>query len=201
MNTELERGELYGWIDDLPAGTKQEFLDCLRYFRSDSEVNILEIGCYTGCSLIEIFKYIPHAYATVIDPWMDYEEEEKMRLITKNGIENMFYRNIKNSGIDKRISVHKGRSSDVLPILIQEKKKFNLIYIDGSHKCLDTFLDCVLSWKLLNKDGILVVDDYTWELNYPILERPYEGVNHFLNLYKNEYKLLSNNYRVFLLKI
>jgi len=177
-------------------------LEILRHFRNNSQVNLLEVGCYTGCSLVEILRQLPQATATVIDPWEDYDEKgEIMKNITKNGIEDMFIRNIKKSGLESRVTVYRGRSCDALPVLIENKKKYNFIYVDGSHKCLDAFLDCVLSWKLLTTDGILAVDDYTWGMNDPILDRPHDGVNHFLNLYKNEYRMLINNYRIFLLKL
>jgi chaperonin GroEL len=46
------------------------------------------------------------------------------------------------------------------------------------------------------------IDDYLFNKNYDnILESPFEGVNHFLEKFKNKIKILSKEYRVFIEKI
>ena len=77
--------------------------------------------------------------------------------------------------------------------------KFDIIYVDGSHRLLDCYTDLVLSWELLEKNGLMIIDDYLFNKNN-ILESPFEAVNEFLNKYENKYTLLSKNYRVFLVK-
>ena len=64
------------------------------------------------------------------------------------------------------------------------------------------YSDLILSWKILERNGLLLIDDYTYlkEKN-EVLNSPYEGVNHFLNKYKDQYKLLDIGYRVFLQKL
>ena len=81
---------------------------------------------------------------------------------------------------------------------------FDFIYVDGSHKCLDVYNDCILAWKILRKGGFMVLDDYTYGYgdinNYP-LNYPFYGVEHFLEKYKNEIKMFNKGYRVFMEKI
>jgi hypothetical protein len=60
-------------------------------------------------------------------------------------------------------------------------------------------LDIFLAWKLLNKGGILAIDDYTFNKNDK-MQSPFEAVNKFLNMYKGQYHLLYTGYRVFLEK-
>jgi hypothetical protein len=64
---------------------------------------------------------------------------------------------------------------------------------------LDCYTDLVLSWELLEKNGLMIIDDYLFNKNN-ILESHFEAVNEFLNKYENKYTLLSKNYRVFLVK-
>jgi hypothetical protein len=66
---------------------------------------------------------------------------------------------------------------------------------------VDVFVDCILSWKLLNINGVLAIDDYTYNLESDKMETPYYGVNEFLQKYKYEYKILDKGYRLFLEKI
>jgi predicted O-methyltransferase YrrM len=98
----------------------------------------------------------------------------------------------------------KGYSADILLELIGLNMQYDFIYIDGSHMCLDVFLDLFLSWKLLRKGGVMAIDDYLFHVNkvkeYPY-NYPYEAVNTFLKQREGEYILIDMDYRVFLEKI
>jgi predicted O-methyltransferase YrrM len=118
-----------------------------------------------------------------------------------NQVEDSFYRNIKTKNLDDRIKVLKGDSFEMLMKLVKENERFDFIYIDGSHKCLECYSDILLSWDLLNNGGIMVIDDVPYNKKNGILESPYEGVIHFLKKYENKYKVLKNNYRLFLEKL
>ena len=98
-----------------------------------------------------------------------------------------------------RIKAIKGDSFEVLLQLSKNKEKFDFIYVDGSHLCLDCFSDLILALDLLYENGILAIDDYILNKD-DTLNSPYEAVNHFLNKYKNKYTMLLQNYRVFILK-
>lgn len=84
--------------------------------------------------------------------------------------------------------------------MINNNDSFDFIYVDGSHKALDCYIDLFLSWQLLNKGGILVIDDYFYFVDSK-LESPYESIKKFLEEKTGEYKLLYLGYRVFLEKL
>ena len=50
--------------------------------------------------------------------------------------------------------------------LIKKLKNFDLIIIDGSHKLPEVYKDATNGWKVLNKNGYMVFDDY----NHPRLK-------------------------------
>ena len=107
------------------------------------------------------------------------------------------------SNVQDRVKALKGDSKDILMTLIQNKAKYDFIYVDGSHKCLDCYSDMLLSWELLNEGGILGIDDYLWaptNMTNASLDIPYYAVEHFMERYVNKYELLNKCYRVFLLK-
>jgi predicted O-methyltransferase YrrM len=207
----LEYAGMYNWAHDLPKGTnaKAKFEGVIQHFLAtnitSSIKQILEVGTFAGTSLIEIVKRIPNSFGTGIDRWANYNEDniDILLNIEKNKIEQIFYQNIVNSGMTDRIKDIKGDSSDVLLDLYKQGQIYDFIYVDGSHKCLDVFLDLMLSWKILKKGGILAIDDYMYHYDRVKLEPyeyPLEGVNHFLNKYKNEFTVLDKGYRVFLQK-
>lgn len=53
------------------------------------------------------------------------------------------------------------RSHDALPRLLKEGEGFDVIYIDGSHLFEHVFLDLYYAARLLNEDGIVLIDDST----------------------------------------
>ena len=50
----------------------------------------------------------------------------------------------------------------VLPDLFKNNRKFDFIYVDGSHECLQCYADLVNSHNLINTSGIIAIDDYMW---------------------------------------
>ena len=82
---------------------------------------------------------------------------------------------------------------------INKLEKFDIVYVDGSHRLVDCYTDLILSWELLEHNGMMIIDDYLFN-KQNILESPYEAINEFLKKYNNEFTILHKNYRVFLLK-
>lgn len=168
---------------------------------------ILEIGTFTGTSLIEMLKIYPEAKGVAIDTWKNYDEDgnQILKSMEERGIEEIFYENIRQSGVENRVIGMKGDSIDKLCELIEHGKQFDFIYVDGSHKCLDCYVDMVLGWQLLRKGGILAVDDVIYNFDKvekgQILEYPLKAKEHFMEKYNGQYKVISDSYRLFIQKL
>jgi predicted O-methyltransferase YrrM len=183
-NTRIETAdEFKTWIDDVPPGNIQIFYEVFKMLPTKKN-KILEVGTYTGKGLIGFLENIPDSVATVIDPWKSYDEyaysiNKKTMVVNieEEKIEEKFYKNV--SKYIYRIKVLKGKSADKLLDLFLAGEKFTFIYIDGSHKCLDVYLDAMLAWELLETGGIIGFDDYLFNKGQ-VLESPYEAIEHFL---------------------
>jgi tetratricopeptide (TPR) repeat protein len=197
---------MYGWIHDLPVGgnNRKKFEEALAKINPK---RILEIGTYAGNSLIEMLKLYPSAKGVAIDAWKNYDEDQLNALINieENDVEQTFYENIEKAGMKGRIKAIKGDSVEKLIDLIEAKDKFDFIYVDGSHKCLDCYVDMVLAWRLLNQGGCLAVDDVLYRedrveagdyLGYPL-----KGKLHFMEKYRGQYEIISDSYRLFVRKL
>ena len=198
---------MYNWTHDLPTGSKKQFIDILNKFVSSywkvqfqKQINVLEIGSYTGISLIELITYIPNSFGTALDLWTNYDENQLLTNIDNLKIKESFYKNIKTAKLADRIKGIQLESTRGLIQFIKDKIMFDIIYIDGSHMLLDAYIDIVLSWEILEKGGYLIIDDYLYKKD-EMLNSPFQAVNHFLKLYTSQYKLLSIDYRVFIEKI
>ena len=213
LKDNLEYKGMYNWTNDAPSGSREIFVKVIEYFNKnyekdndddeiDEPIKVLEIGTYTGISLINIVKLIPNSVGYGIDLWSSYNENNLLNNIDNLQIESSFHKNIKTEGMEGRVFGIKGDSSKVLMDMVVKNNMHDFIYVDGSHLMLDCYLDLILSWKILNKGGILAIDDYTYNIDSSDkLVSPFEGVNHFLKKYENEYILLNKGYRVFLEKL
>jgi predicted O-methyltransferase YrrM len=201
----LSYAEMYNWTHDLPSGSIHLFLEALA---AANPKDILEIGTFAGTSLIKMLRLYPDAKGYAIDSWKNYKEdgaEEIMENIEKNQISVVFENNIKNAGLSDRVTALKGDSVDKLLELVRDKKSFDFIYVDGSHTCLDCYSDMILAWNLLRKGGVLAVDDVLFYKEKAdagdLLGYPYRATRHFLKKYEGQYKVLSDDYRLFLQKL
>ena len=214
LQEKLEYKGMYNWTNDLPFGHKKYFLELIDYFnnnyikvKSGEQVKVLEVGTYAGISLINIVKLIPNSIGYGLDKWSNYIEDddlnnlEILNNIDELEVEKSFYKNIAVEGLTDRISGIKGDSYEVLFEMMKENKRFDFIYIDGSHLSFDCYSDLMISWRLLERGGILAIDDYLYNTEGAVIDSPFEGVNHFLKKHDKEMKILHKGYRVFLQKV
>jgi hypothetical protein len=215
LQEKLEYKGMYNWTNDLPFGHKKYFLDVIDYFNNNypkvqqggEPIKVLEVGTYAGISLINIVKLIPNSIGYGLDKWSNYVEignNNKVETMLDNmdelEVEASFYKNVAVEGLQERIKGIKGDSYEVLFEMMKEDKMFDFIYIDGSHLSFDCYSDLMISWRLLEKGGILAIDDYLYNAEGAVVNSPFEGINHFLKKHDKEIKILHKGYRVFLQK-
>lgn len=95
-----------------------------------------------------------------------------------------------------------GYSDFVLPQLIKQNKTYDFIYVDGLHKAINCYIDCLLSWQLLNDNGIMAIDDYLYKISFiNEFENVQKGVDHFLEKIKGQFHMFVKGYRIFIKKI
>lgn len=156
----------------------------LSRFVGQPNLNFMEIGCYEGRSTIWLLENVltdSSSKITCLDWFWDQKYHEK----NGRAIEEVFYSNTKDY-VDK-ITIRCGKSLDSL--LKMQKEKYDFIYIDGSHEQTDLLTDIMLSFRILNSHGIMVMDDYFYKAQ-GMEESPDVAIDAFLNVYKNKYKLI-----------
>ena len=215
LKEKFEYKGMYNWAHDLPKGHKEYFLQVIDYFNknyvkenNNRLIKVLEIGTYTGMSLINILSLIPNSVGVGVDAWEDYEETGVNGIhnnIVNLKVEKSFQNNVITAGMAQRIKGMKGNSTLVLMNMIKSGDKYDFIYVDGSHLLLDAYSDTLLAWELLNVGGIIGIDDYLYNTDSDsnILSSPHHAVNHFIetNKNKNTMKIIHAGYRVFLEKL
>jgi predicted O-methyltransferase YrrM len=125
----------------------------LEEYQGQANLRMLEIGSYEGRSAVWFLENIlthPTARIVCVD------------LFTRLPFELRFDHNIRISGVGDKVTKMKGRSETVLSSLLLDH--FDIIYVDGSHRATGVLMDAMLSWYALKNGGVMIFDDYLWDL-------------------------------------
>ncbi|HEU4712318.1 MAG TPA: class I SAM-dependent methyltransferase [Pyrinomonadaceae bacterium] len=69
--------------------------------------------------------------------------------------------NLERDGLADYVEVIEQHSAFALPQMIVEQRRYDLIYVDGSHQFEDVLIDFVFCHELLNVGGMILFDDST----------------------------------------
>lgn len=156
---------------------------------------ILEIGSWEGRSALFFLDYFPNSSITCVDTWLGSPEMKDWPDIEQ--IEVTFDRNMLE--YSERVEKLKGTTLKVLPRL--SSISYDFIYVDGSHKASDVFLDSLLAWPLLKNQGLMLFDDYEWDAEVSSEDdKPKRGVENFLQFIDRHYELVHKGYQVMIQK-
>jgi len=166
-------------------------------FCKDSDINILEIGSWEGRSTTWFLDIFPYCHMTCIDTFLGGAEHQSFEQL--KDIEGTFY---KNMGIDvERVRVLKGASSLML-FEAGKPETFDIVYVDGSHASWDALTDIVMSFQLLKRGGLMIIDDYLGGCVNNLLETsPKPAVDAFMYIMHKQINIIHNGYQIHLVRI
>lgn len=166
--------------------------------------NFLEIGSFEGRSTVWIVENMMEdgGEITCIDTWSGGEEHINNEM---EGAELRFDKNRELAQTKfplRHINKWKGRSTEELATLLSNRKQYDFIYIDGSHRAKDVLTDACMAWPLLKMDGLLAFDDYLWKPpGFSLTQRPKLAIDAFVNVFEDEIAVAHNGYQLIVRKI
>lgn len=175
-----------------------------------NDVNsVLEIGVYQGRSTCWQLENMLNDTGTItcIDPFIDYElygmdlDPLPEKTLAEREREQLFRNNVaevKKPG--QTVDVRIGRSFTMLADLIQERKTFDFIYIDGNHASHTTLADGVMCFGMLRPGGVMIFDDYLWDHESDHMLRPKTSIDAFCNQYRKYLEFVFINYQLAIIK-
>ena len=126
--------------------------DTLEYIMNvlkNREINsILEVGTAVGYSAICFSKVLSE------NGYIDTIEIEDIRVKEAN-------ENIEKMGLKDKINVIHGNALEVLPKMVEEKRKYDYIFIDAAKGQYNEFYKCAL--EMLNDNGIIIADNVLYK--------------------------------------
>jgi len=159
----------------------------LSNYKLKKKINYLEIGVFEGHSLFFIYEKLKNINITAVDPYKDYSEIKPFLKNKVSFVFNSFQKNIRKFQV--KVDLFKIKSSKFFKI---NKKKFDIIYIDGSHFYLDVLKDFKNSLNIINNEGIIILDDFSWNFYDKIYKNPIGGILPILKNKKIEVMAITN---------
>jgi len=147
------------------------------FIKSNDIKNILEIGTFTGYSALSMALAVTSdGRLTCLD--INKETSEKAKSFFKK------------ANLENKIKVILGPALDTLERLKEEKKIFDLIFIDADKENYKEYYD--LSMNLIKKKGFILVDNVLWHGD---VADPVKN-DRFTNIIREFNSLIKNDNRV-----
>jgi predicted O-methyltransferase YrrM len=139
-----------------PMSSEHEILFSSISIKNNNIKNILEIGTYNGINSFLLSKLFPKANITTLD--LDENDEVFKNYYNRQKIKerNMFIKKRKKILTKSKNIFFKKKNSVKL---LLEKKKYDLIWIDGAHGYPFATIDILNSIRLLSSKGMILCDD------------------------------------------
>ena len=161
---------------------------------------MLELGTFEGRAAVWLGKNIlpENGWLYAVDTWEGSAEHShfNMEKIEENFDNNLWEFNAHNPHkiiFKKKMTTHEALST-------MSFMRFGWIYVDASHKARDVLSDAVMAWHLLVKGGVMVFDDYAWEIAQGELNRPKIALDAFLSIFGDELDILDKHYQLIVRK-
>jgi len=179
----------YHFTEDWFKGKIPIWTDVLRNYQDAPDIRYLEIGTFEGRSFFWMLDNVlthPTSRAVGID-------------IFPGDVRARFDANLAASRHRERVTTVAGDSKVVLRQF--EPDSFDIIYVDGSHAAKDVLSDAVMSWVLLRNGGVLILDDYSWQADWPLEFHPRIAIDAFLTAFRNDLEVLARENQVMVRKV
>ena len=166
------------------------------FLDKSKENKILEIGCFEGLSSVffaDNFIINPMSNLTCVDPFLTIDNNDHSNFLQNNEEMNFDF-NISICKNLNKIIIHKITSDAFFK---NNNQTYNFIYIDGCHEPDFIKRDMENSFNILEKNGIMWMDDYLGGDGIQIKN----SMDTFLEKYRGRYRLIYSGYQLAIEKI
>lgn len=175
------------------------FFNELNYFK-DKQIKVLHLGAYTGHGTRWILEN-SNSSCVDVDTWAGSSSQDGHA----DGHEEFYDDRVEELYDSQTNGLNTLKfKGTTLEFFKQNKKTFDFIYVDASHKKNDVALDIKESFKILNSGGVIACDDYLWKSDDLAIDRsliPKDAIDEFISVNKNKIEVLINNYQLWFKKL
>jgi len=166
-----------------------------KHIEASNEQRILEIGCYEGMSSVFFADHCidhPRSTLTCVDPFLSVKNDHAALLQTNE--EHRFDRNMTFCKHREKIGIHKITSDEFFK---KNMSTYTFIYIDGCHEVGFIQRDMENSFRRLEKNGVMWMDDYLGGDGIQIRRT----MDAFVEKYKDQLVVIHRGYQLAIRKL
>jgi len=181
----------YKFTVDWFSWCTNKWIKFLHHLHNQPNLKALEIGSYEGRSTIWLCNNLLcglNCHLDCVDILIGSNDQQ---------LKDTFDYNTQSLS---NITVYNNSSYLILPQLMVKGNKYDLIFVDGSHKACDVLFEACLCFNMLKSGGIIIFDDFYWNLNLDPYLRPQPAIEAILKCFANQYELIDLDYQVLLRK-
>ena len=139
--------------------------------KNKSITDILEIGTFDGFNALLLSNLFPNSNIDTID--LPENDDDFINFYNRKNNISKFIQ-------DRNIILSKNKNINFLPLnslkLLNHKKKYDLIWIDGAHGYSLVCIDIINSLHILKENGLILCDDVFLELNQNNSDTMYSSI-------------------------
>jgi len=139
--------------------------------KNKSITDILEIGTFDGLNALLLSNLFPNSNIDTID--LPENDDDFINFYNRKDNISKFIQ-------DKNIILSKNKNINFFPLnslkLLNHKKKYDLIWIDGAHGYPMVCIDIINSLHILKENGLILCDDVFLELNQSNSDTMYSSI-------------------------
>lgn len=173
-------------------GGEELFSKYLSHYSTQSNVNFLQLGAYTGDASVWMLENLLNETGTLydVDTW-EGSDEGIHRSFDWVDVEAVY--DAKTEPYRDRLVKCKGTTTE---FLLDTDDTFDFIYVDADHTALSAFADGALAMNVINVGGIIAFDDYTWRSGKGDMFDPWPGIEKFLEVYEDRVTVIEKKDQV-----
>jgi hypothetical protein len=185
------------WRTRQPVWFSSDYMSALLELAGKPDTRILQIGVYTGDASVWICSNIlgPGSTLVDVDTWEGSTDEDAHSFLDWKQVKARYDQRV--DGLP--VETFAGTSDE---FFAGDDRKFDAIYIDGSHETDQVWKDLVNAHDRLKVGGILGLDDYGWFRNGKPVNTPKTAIDRFMMSPAGRcYEVISVGWQVWLRKV
>lgn len=157
---------------------------------------LLEIGCFEGRSTLWLLQNVMIHQDSLIYCIDSFKGGAEHQGYDFKAIKARFENNT--FPWKEKVMLLEGESHSMLQ---RSFPPLDFVYVDGSHRADDVYLDAVLAWPNLKPVGLMVFDDYEWDGCQPTEPPTKTGIDRFLETIEGQYETVHKVYQLAIRKL
>lgn len=187
------------WISESEKAHGENWRKWLGHLRDKPAIG-LELGTWMGESaewmLDNIFTNRACAYYCV--DTFEGSDEHRLAGIDCSQIEHDTRERLARFS---RAMIIKSRSDEFLRRSPRIGPGYDFIYVDAAHDALNVLRDAVLAFDLMKVGGVMIFDDYAWNVMPEKIDCPKMAVDAFVSCYGRQLEVIGLGYQVAVKKV